>query len=115
MRDCGFSGSWAVVLAHEQSGECVALESRAVVSISPEPAAPRGAGLGAPVAPRPSLASGLVTPSLASVGMAAGAATVERSAEGSAALVATNGSRESAAASVAVPVQLSLPGSAEVP
>ena len=70
------------------------------------------------VAPRPSLASGLVTPSLASVEMAAVATTVEKSAEESAALVATNWLQESAnhwaswwrvrggrAASVAVPLE----------
>ena len=84
------------------------------MALGPVPSPHVGVEDGAPVAPRPPLASGLVTPSLASVEMAAGAATVEKSAEESAALVTTPGSQESAAASVAVPMQLSLPGSAEV-
>ena len=79
------------------------------------PSPPVGVEDGAPVAPLLSLASGLVTPSPASVEMAAGAATVEKSAEESAALVTTPWSQESAAASVAVPMQLSQSGSAEVP
>ena len=60
------------------------------------PSPPVGVEDGAPVAPLLSLASGLVTPSLASVEMAAGAATVEKLAEESAALVATSWSQESA-------------------
>ena len=72
-------------------------------------------GSGAFVAAQSAPAEGLVAPPLVSAGMAAGAAIVERSAEESAALVATNWPQESAAASVAVPMQLSLPGSAAAP
>ena len=82
------------------------------------PLASRGlaaGGSGALVAAQSAPAEGLVAPPLVSIGMAAGAAIVERSAEESAALVVTNWPQESAAASVAVPMQLSLPGSAAAP